>query len=67
MPSMGLHNVGGRMGEFRLLYLLCMLHFPVPLHSLHAQARATGCASLCSGAHRKGGTTVVEPKPLIEL
>jgi hypothetical protein len=32
--SMGLHNVGGRMGEFRLLYLLCMLRFPVPLHSL---------------------------------
>jgi hypothetical protein len=30
-----LHNVGGRMGEFRLLYLLCMLRFPVPLHSLH--------------------------------
>jgi hypothetical protein len=23
------------MGEFRLLYLLCMLRFPVPLHSLH--------------------------------
>jgi hypothetical protein len=30
----GLHNVEGRMGEFRLLYLLCMLRFPVPLHSL---------------------------------
>jgi hypothetical protein len=36
--SMGLHNVGGRMGEFRLLYLLCMLRFPVPLHSLHGTA-----------------------------
>jgi hypothetical protein len=33
--SIALHNVGGRMGEFRLLYLLCMLRFPVPLHSLH--------------------------------
>jgi hypothetical protein len=33
--SIGLHNVGGRMGEFRLLYLLCMLRFPVPLHFLH--------------------------------
>jgi hypothetical protein len=33
--SIGLHNVGGRMGEFCLLYLLCMLRFPVPLHSLH--------------------------------
>jgi hypothetical protein len=22
-------------GEFRLLYLLCMLRFPIPLHSLH--------------------------------
>jgi hypothetical protein len=32
--SMRLHNVGGRMGEFRLLYLLCMLRFPVQLHSL---------------------------------
>jgi hypothetical protein len=30
----GLHNVGSRMGEFRLLYLLCMLRLPVPLHSL---------------------------------
>jgi hypothetical protein len=27
-------NVGGRMGEFSLPYLLCMLRFPVPLHSL---------------------------------
>jgi hypothetical protein len=26
------------MGEFCLLYLLCMLRFPVPLHSLHAAA-----------------------------
>jgi hypothetical protein len=25
------------MGEFCLLYLLCMLRFPVPLHSLHTQ------------------------------
>jgi hypothetical protein len=37
--SIGLHNVGGRMGEFRLLYLLCMLRFPVPLHSLHVIER----------------------------
>jgi hypothetical protein len=32
--SIGLHNEGGRMGEFCLLYLLCMLPFPVPLTSL---------------------------------
>jgi hypothetical protein len=32
--SIGLHNEGGRMGEFSLLYLLCMLPFPVPLTSL---------------------------------
>jgi hypothetical protein len=25
--SIGLHNVGGRMGEFRVLYLLCMPAF----------------------------------------
>jgi hypothetical protein len=35
--SIGLHNVGGRMGEFRLLYLLCMLRSPVPLHSLRRE------------------------------
>jgi hypothetical protein len=35
------HNVGGRMGEFCLLYLLCMLRFPVPLHSLHCAATAS--------------------------
>jgi hypothetical protein len=28
------------MGEFRLLYLLCMLRFPVPLHSLHVHITA---------------------------
>jgi hypothetical protein len=39
--SIGLHNEGGRMGEVRLLYLLCMLCFPVPLHSLHT-TRARG-------------------------
>jgi hypothetical protein len=32
--SVGLHNEGGRMGEFCLLYLLCMLAFPAPLASL---------------------------------
>jgi hypothetical protein len=25
--SIGLHNVGGRIGEFRLLHLLCMAAF----------------------------------------
>jgi hypothetical protein len=29
------------MGEFRLLYLLCMLRFPVPLHSLHHELLST--------------------------
>jgi hypothetical protein len=29
-----LYNEGGKMGEFCLLYLLCMLPFPVPLTSL---------------------------------
>jgi hypothetical protein len=41
--SMGLHDVGGRMREFRLLYLLCMLRFPVPLHSLHAVHKHMVC------------------------
>jgi hypothetical protein len=45
--SIGLHNVGGRMGEFRLRYLLCMLRCPIPLHSL--QARQQSCVT-ASGA-----------------
>jgi hypothetical protein len=40
--SIGLHNVGGRMGEFRLLYLLCMLLVPVPLHSVQYGPLADG-------------------------
>jgi hypothetical protein len=45
--SMGLHDVGGRMREFRLLYLLCMLRFPVPLHSLHAVHKHMVCVYIC--------------------
>jgi hypothetical protein len=41
-------NVGGRMGEFRLLYLLCMLRFPVPLHSLQASSQQLLMQALCT-------------------
>jgi hypothetical protein len=36
-----------RMGEFRLLYLLCMLRFPVPLHSLQSLGRQSAPLRLC--------------------
>jgi hypothetical protein len=33
------------MGEFHLLYLLCMLRFPVPLHSLQGYCPCAGVAA----------------------
>jgi hypothetical protein len=54
--SIRLHNVGGRMGEFRLLYLLCMLRFPVPLHSLQPAAQ------LHHAAHTRQGSSAAPIK-----
>jgi hypothetical protein len=45
--SIGLHNEGGRMGEFCLLYLLCMLPFPVPLTSSHRTISWVQQVNLC--------------------
>jgi hypothetical protein len=42
-------------GEFRLLYLLCMLRYPVPLHSSHHHSQGAclvpaGSIMTCDGA-----------------
>jgi hypothetical protein len=46
------------MGEFCLLYLLCMLRFPVPLHSLQEQRLAPLQGVRCMLGSSKAGLPI---------